>query len=170
MQLSPIIILGSGGCWCDVQKFAVLLKARMQMYEYEHLRPMSTTAAAQLISIMMYNKRFFPYYVANVLAGLDENGEGIVYSYDPIGHAERSKYKAAGSAGAFLQPVLDNQIGNKNLTAASAQKMTIERAVAIASDAFISAAERDIYTGDSVRINILTKNGVEVRELPLRRD
>lgn len=71
---------------------------------------MTTPAAAQMLSIMLYHKRFFPYYVSNILAGLDEQGKGCIYSYDPIGHCEKTTYRAGGSAGALLQPLLDNQV------------------------------------------------------------
>jgi len=71
---------------------------------------MSIAAVAQMLSTMLYNKRFFPYYVSNVLAGLDENGDGVVYSYDPVGHCEMSTFHAGGSAGALIQPLLDNQV------------------------------------------------------------
>ncbi|KAI8116527.1 Proteasome subunit beta type-1, partial [Lucilia cuprina] len=79
---------------------------------------------------------------------------------------------AGGSAGALLQPVLDNQIGFKNmkLEGGVVPKVPKERAVAIATDTFISAAERDIYTGDAVMINIITKDGIEVKEVQLRKD
>lgn len=131
---------------------------------------MSTTAVAQMLSILMYNRRFFPYYVSNVLAGIDENGEGVVYSYDPVGHCERAKYRAGGSAGALLQPVLDSQIGLKNQSNPTKEPLTKERAVAVIKDTFISATERDIYTGDSVILNIITADGVAEEVLELRKD
>lgn len=131
---------------------------------------MSTTAVAQMLSILMYNRRFFPYYVSNILAGLDENGEGCVYSYDPIGHCEKAKYRAGGSAGCLLQPVLDNQIGLKNQANASTEPLTKERVIAIIKDTFISATERDIYTGDAVILNVITKDGVTEEKLELRKD
>lgn len=80
------------------------------MYKHEHQKEMSTPATAQMLSTMLYYKRFFPYYVSNILAGLDENGKGCIYSYDPIGHCEKTTYRAGGSAGALLQPLLDNQV------------------------------------------------------------
>lgn len=76
---------------------------------------MSSPAIAQLVSVLLYYKRFFPYYVSNIIAGLDEDGKGVVHSYDPIGHRELSKFRAGGSAGALLQPLLDNQVFNTNL-------------------------------------------------------
>lgn len=171
-QLSSRTILASTGCWCDTLALTALVKARMQMYEHTHLKTMSTDAVAQMLSIIMYNKRFFPYYVSNVLAGLDSEGKGVVYSYDPIGHCERTTYRAGGTAGALLQPVLDNQIGFKNMKLEGKEipKISKERAVAVATDTFISAAERDIYTGDAVMINIITNDGLETIDVQLRKD
>lgn len=63
-----------------------------------------------MLSTMLYYKRFFPYYISNVLAGLEPDGTGWVYSYDPIGNVERCKFRAGGSSGALLQPLLDNQV------------------------------------------------------------
>lgn len=80
------------------------------MYLHENNKPISTTALAQLLSISLYYKRFFPYYVSNILAGLDKDGCGVIFSYDPIGHCERAKFRAGGSSGALLQPLLDNQV------------------------------------------------------------
>ena len=42
--------------------------------------------------------------------------------------------------------------------------------MSLVQDVFTAAAERDIYTGDGLTINIVTAEGTEVREVPLRRD
>lgn len=168
--MSERTVLASTGCWCDTLALTSIVRARMQMYEHMHNRTMSTTAVAQMLSILMYNRRFFPYYVSNVLAGIDENGEGVVFSYDPIGHCERTKYRAGGSAGSLLQPVLDSQVGRKNQTNPSNEPLRIEEALAIIKDTFISATERDIYTGDSVILNLITKDGIKQERLELRKD
>ncbi|KAJ8948352.1 hypothetical protein NQ318_019337 [Aromia moschata] len=140
------------------------------MYEQEHNKTMSTTACAQMLSTMLYYKRFFPYYISNILVGLDNEGKGCVYSYDPIGHCEKATYRAGGSAGALLQPLLDNQIGQKNMEIVSKEPLSQEKAVAILKDVFISAAERDIYTGDRVSIKIITADGVKDDSFELRKD
>lgn len=140
------------------------------MYEQEHNKTMSTTAAAQMLSTMLYYKRFFPYYISNILVGLDNEGKGCVYSYDPIGHCERASYRAGGSAGALLQPLLDNQIGLKNMQNVTNKTVTLDRALAVVKDVFISAAERDIYTGDKIMIIIITKNGIKEDSFDLRKD
>lgn len=168
--LTKTTVLGCSGCWCDTLTLTRILSARMQMYEQEHNKIMSTPAAAQMLSTMLYYKRFFPYYISNVLVGLDTDGKGCVFSYDPIGHCEKSTYRAGGSAGALLQPLLDNQIGLKNMLNVKDEPISLERALAILKDVFISAAERDIYTGDSIDINIITKDGVKKDSFDLRKD
>ena len=87
---------------------------------------------AQRLSVMLYSRRFFPYYAYNILAGLDTEGEivglansrnyshhsqhllhalgkGCVYSFDVVGSYDRETYRAGGSASSMLQPLLDNQ-------------------------------------------------------------
>ena len=46
----------------------------------------------------------------------------------------------------------------------------LDKALAILKDVFISAAERDIYTGDSIAISIITKDGIRSESFTLRRD
>lgn len=169
-KLTDTTVLGSTGCWPDILALTSLVRARIQMYEDQHSKKMSTNAIAQMLSNLMYNRRFFPYYVYNVVAGLDADGKGCVYSYDPIGHCEKATYRAGGTSGALLQPVLDNQIGLKNQQNVEKVPVTLEKATSIIKDTFISAAERDIYTGDSVLLNIITKDGIKVEQLSLRKD
>lgn len=169
-RLSDTTVLGCSGCWCDTLTLSRVLSARMQMYAHEHNKAMSTPAAAQMLSVMLYYKRFFPYYISNILVGLDNEGKGCVYSYDPIGHCEKSTYQAGGSAGALLQPLLDNQIGLKNMQNVNDAPLSLEKALGIVKDVFISAAERDIYTGDSIIINIITKDGIKEEKFELRKD
>ena len=56
------------------------------------------------------------------------------------------------------------------MTIKPTEPLTIERALCVVKDVFISAAERDIYTGDGVIIQIVTKDGVKEERFPLRQD
>ncbi|KAJ8919921.1 hypothetical protein NQ315_006450 [Exocentrus adspersus] len=162
--LAKTTVLGCSGCWCDTLTLTRILKSRMQMYAQEHNKTMSTTACAQMLSTMLYYKRFFPYSISNVLVGLDNEATTL------SGTAKRRFTKLGGSAGALLQPLLDNQIGQKNMEIVSKEPLSQEKALKILKDVFISAAERDIYTGDSVFINIITKDGIQEDKFELRKD
>jgi 20S proteasome subunit beta 6 len=132
---------------------------------------MSVTALAQMLSITLYQKRFFPYYSFCILGGVDEQGKGAVYCYDAIGSFEREFCRASGSASALIQPFLDNQVGKKNMANTTFEALELDEAIKIVKDAFTSATERDIYTGDNLQIFIIRKDQpVEVQEYPLKRD
>ncbi|XP_054157030.1 proteasome subunit beta type-1-like [Oppia nitens] len=169
-ELTPKCILGSTGCWCDILTFRKVLDARLTMYSQDHNKTISTPALAQLLSNMLYNKRFFPYYITNIVAGLDTDGRGCIFSYDPVGHCERNTYTAGGSSSALIQPLLDSQVGLKNQEGVPARDLTLESAKNLIKDVFISASERDIYCGDSVDIRIVTKDGIQTETMALRRD
>jgi len=169
-KLSDKTVLGSTGCWCDILTFTKVADMRMKSYRYTHNKDMGTKAVAQMTATMLYNKRFFPYYISNILAGLDDEGKGTLYSYDPVGHAERNMYRAGGSACTLLQPLLDNQVGLKNMVGVDKVPLSVEKAMNIIHDVFVSAAEREIHTGDAIHFNIITKDGIKVETAPLRRD
>ena len=55
--------------------FRKVAEMRLKAYRHNHNKSMSTPAIAQMTSTMLYHKRFFPYYISNILAGLDEEGD-----------------------------------------------------------------------------------------------
>ena len=58
----------------------------------------TTETCANLLSRTLYSRRFFPYYTFNLLAGLDENDNGVVFGYDAIGSYDKMQYGVQGSA------------------------------------------------------------------------
>jgi len=108
---------------------------------------------------MLYAKRFFPYYVYNILGGIEEDGTGAVYSFDPVGSYEREACRAAGAAQSLVQPFLDNQIYFKNQVAAPGlthpAHLALSDVLSIVIDSFTSATERHIEVGDGLEIYIV---------------
>uniref|UniRef100_A0A7N5P8N5 Proteasome subunit beta type-1-B n=1 Tax=Ailuropoda melanoleuca TaxID=9646 RepID=A0A7N5P8N5_AILME len=131
------------------------------MYKHSNNKIMTSGAIAAMLSTILYSRRFFPYYVYNIIGGLDEEGKGAVYSFDPVGSYQRESFKAGGSASAMLQPLLDNQVGLKNMQGVKQVTLSLAKALQLVKDVFISAAERDVYTGDALKICIITKDGIK---------
>ena len=145
-------------------------KTLQQVYKHNHRKTMSTKNVVQSLSTTMYARRFFPYYVFSVVVGLDEkDGSGMVYTYDATGLYERTPYGATGSGQLHVLPLLDNVIGHRNRLDPQ-NDLPAEEVVEIIKDAFLSAGERDIYTGDTVEIMIVTKEGIQKTSFQLKAD
>ncbi len=71
---------------------------------------MSSPAIAQLLSVTLYYRRFFPYYAFCMVGGVDEEGKGAVYGYDAVGSYKRDEYGCMGSGQNFIMPILDNLV------------------------------------------------------------
>lgn len=74
--------------------------------------------------------------------------------------------RSYGSGASLVQPFLDLIKSTKSELLNKEQEV----AVRLIKDAFISAAERDIYTGDQVNIVIISKNGIVRDFLRIRND
>jgi len=175
------IVLSVVGFAADGNALKERLDAIVKMYRYQHGKPMSVKACAQRLSTILYQKRFFPYYVHAILGGLDENGRGALYSYDPVGSYEREQCRAAGAAASLIMPFLDNQVNYKNqyvpgsgeghaLSQRSVEDLSLDTVVGIVKDAFTSATERHIEVGDGLQMLIITKEGIKETFTPLKRD
>ncbi|XP_069786917.1 proteasome subunit beta type-1 [Narcine bancroftii] len=169
-KLTDQTVIGCTGFHGDCLTLTKIIDARLKMYKHSNNKTMTSGAVAAMLSTILYSRRFFPYYVYNIIGGLDEEGKGAVYSFDPVGSYQRNAYIAGGSASAMLQPLLDNQIGYKNMESVEQLPLTVEKATQLVKDVFISAAERDVYTGDCLKICTITKDGIREESLPLRKD
>lgn len=170
LKMTDKVVLASSGMQADMMTLHKTLRMRLVKYQQNHQKDMSLTAASQMLSNMLYTRRFFPYYTFNVLGGIDEKGEGWAYGYDAIGSHEKVSAVCSGTGQTLIQPVLDNQIEFKQQWGAPKVDLSLEATVELIRDAFTSAGERDIYTGDYVEICKITKDGVEVEEFQLKFD
>lgn len=169
--LTQHCVIATGGCYTDVATLHKVLGARIDSYRHDHDGDMSTPALAQMLGNTLYGRRFFPYYAFNVVAGVDPSGKGAVFTYDAVGSFERVGYAAQGAGQKLIIPLLDNVVGGKNRRdLAGAPKLTLEQAIELAKEAFVTAGERDIYTGDAVEIFAITKAGVSSQRFELKKD
>ena len=175
------IVLSVVGFQADGDALKERLDTVVKMYKYQHGKPMTVSACAQRLSHILYSKRFFPYYVHAILGGLDDEGKGALYSYDPVGSYEREQCRAAGAAASLIMPFLDNQVNFKNqhipesgtgheLKARETVPLPRKDVEELVRDAFTSAVERHIEVGDGLQMMIVTKDGIEEKYFDLKKD
>lgn len=147
------IILSVDGFAADGAALQEKLDVIVKLYKAQHNKPISLAACARRLSHILYGKRFFPYYVGCILAGLDEEGKGGLYSYDPVGSYEREQSGAAGAAASLIMPFLDNQVNLRNqhvpgsgeghaLQARVPEPLGLDEVQTLVVDSFTSAVER----------------------------
>ena len=100
----------SSGMFADYQNFWKLLDSRLSWYKMNHGTDLSSTAIASLVSRMLYEKRFFPFYSFNLVVGFDDEEKAVVWKYDAIGSYGKVTYGVDGTSKTFLLPFLDNQV------------------------------------------------------------
>lgn len=68
--------------------------------------------------------------------------------------------------------MLDNQVEFRQTApeAKPKEELTLDPCLDLVKDAFTSACERDIYTGDTLELFKITKTGVEVEKFELKKD
>lgn len=158
-RLTDKAVLAVNGFAADGNMFVKKVRQRLEWYRHAHSKDMPIRAIARLIQTMLYARRFFPYYVYNILGGIEEDGTGAVYSFDPVGSYEREACRAAGAAQSLMQPFLDNQIYFKNQTPASGtsfpQHLPLNTVLSLVIDSFTGATERHIEVGDSLEMYVV---------------
>jgi len=168
-KLTDQCVLVCSGMYADFLALQKYLNARIVMYKFDNDKEPSVDSLAQLLATTLYGRRFFPYYCFNLLAGVREDGTGVVYGYDAVGSFENIKYASQGSGKELITPALDILFDGYN----QIKKQTISGTEDVAetlADVFTSCAERDIYCGDNLEICIIQKGKFEMRTIPLRKD
>ena len=81
--------------------------------------------------------------------------------------AKRQRSKTARSQFVLIRKPNQRAAGG---TVQAPADMTVDEALEMMKNAFTSAAERDVHTGDGARFIILTPEGPREEILPLRQD
>lgn len=139
-------VAGSVG---DAQSLVRLLQAEAKLYELKYSKPMSATNAATLLANILFQYKFFPYYVQLILAGKDNNGYKI-FSIDAIGGVTEEPFTSSGSGSPTAYGVLE---------ASYKEGSTIKDMIPIAIKSINIAMKRDAASGESVDVVIINKNG-----------
>ena len=91
------LYVGLTGLATDVASVSDLMRYKVNMYRLREERPISPRTMANLISTSLYEKRFGPWFVGPVVAGImppkeaGEEGEPFICGFDSIGCIDFAK-------------------------------------------------------------------------------
>ncbi len=148
------IALATAGLVGDLQVLARYLSAEANLYRLKREANMPVSSAATLMSNILNQRKFYPYYVQLIIGGYDNSG-GHVYSLDAAGGAIPDKYTAGGSGSPYVFGVMEDLYRDD---------MTTNEGVDIAVRAITAAMNRDSASGGMINIAVITKDGF--KEIP----
>ncbi|UCH72047.1 MAG: archaeal proteasome endopeptidase complex subunit beta [Thermoplasmatales archaeon] len=148
-KIDEHIALATAGLVGDLQVLARYINAEANLYRLKRDAKMPVESAATLLSNMLNQRKFMPYYVQLVLAGYDDKG-GHVYSLDAAGGAIPDKYTAGGSGSPYVFGVLEDLYKDD---------LTVDEGVDIAIRAITAAKNRDSASGGMTNVAIIDGKG-----------
>lgn len=161
-SISPKIRIGLAGLATDVQTLFSKIKYKVDMYQLEEHRPITPKSLVHLVSHMLYEKRFGPYFTEPVIAGMDEHGTPFIYSMDLIGCINLADdFVVTGTCSPSLYGICESLYE---------PELEPEDLFETISQALLSAVDRDALSGWGAIVHIITPERVITRELLARMD
>jgi len=143
------LALCTAGLVGDLQTLARYLNAEANLYRLKRDSKMPVQSAATLMSNILNQRKFYPYYVQLILGGFDSAG-GHIFSLDAAGGAIPDKYTSGGSGSPYVFGVLEDLYKDD---------MTCDQGVDIAIRAIHAAKSRDSASGGLTNIAVISKDG-----------
>jgi proteasome beta subunit len=134
----------------DAQNVVDIMRYNANIYRLSNKELMPVKSAARLCSNVLFNQRYFPYYVQILVAGYDDKEGGQIYNIDLFGSMTSEKFISTGSGSPVAYGYLESEF-KEGLGVNDAYKVAI-RAIA-------AAIRRNAGTGDGINVVIIDKDG-----------
>lgn len=144
----------------DAQVLVRWMRAEAEIYRLKHNEGMSIKGAATLMANILNGRKFYPFWVQLIIAGVDTHGSHV-YSLDAAGGSIPDDYVTTGSGSPYVYGVLEDHF---------TPNMTKDGAVDLAIRGIHAAMKRDSASGNGIDVAFIDKNGytqlteVEVKE------
>jgi proteasome beta subunit len=133
----------------DAQNLVDIMRYNANIYRLTNRELMPIKSAARLCSNVLFNQRYYPYYVQIILAGFDNVG-GQIYSIDLFGSITTEKFISTGSGSPVAYGYLESEFK---------EDLSVNEGYKIAIQAIAAAIRRNAGTGDNINAVIIDKEG-----------
>ena len=148
-QIDDHIGMTISGSVADAQRVVEILKVNAKLYKLNNGRPIPIKAASRLVANLLFSARLAPLLAQILVGGVDSTGPHV-FALDPFGSLIEEKCVATGSGSPIAYGVLEDKYE---------EGATIEEVLPVVVRAVDSAMKRDIASGDSFDIAVITKEG-----------
>lgn len=144
------------GMIADMQILVRQVGALAKIRKLETRRNVPPNSIAKMMSVIMFERRFFPLLTQVIVGGIDNKPQ--IYTLDPLGSVLPDEYAAVGSGAEMALGVMDGEF-RANMSEQSAKELAIK--------AIKSSVQRDSASGDGIDLLSMTQNHQEEESLTL---
>jgi proteasome beta subunit len=126
------------------------MRYNANLFRLQNKELMPVKSAARLCSNILFNQRYFPYYVQIIMAGYTKGEGSNIYNIDLFGSMTTEKFISTGSGSPVAYGYLESEYKDN---------MSVNDAYKVAMQAIAAAIRRNAGTGDSINVVIIDKNG-----------
>jgi proteasome beta subunit len=148
-QIDDHIAMTISGSVADAQRVVEILKVNARLYKLNNGRPIPIQAASRLVANLLFSARLAPLIAQVLVGGVDSTGPHV-FALDPFGSLTEEKYVATGSGSPIAYGVLEDKYK---------EGAKIEDILPVVIRAVDSAMKRDIASGDSFDVAVITEEG-----------
>ena len=136
------------GMVADMQVLIRQVSALSKIRRLETRRDVQPNSVAKLMSVIMFERRYFPLLTQVIVGGITHQPE--IYTLDPLGSVLPDKYAAVGTGAEMALGVMDANYSDN---------MDEEKATTLALRSIRSSIQRDAASGDGIDLLIINKDG-----------
>jgi proteasome beta subunit len=145
------------GMIADMQVLVRQVSALAKIRRLEIKRNVATNSIAKLMSVIMFERRFFPLLTQVVVGGVEYRPQ--IFTLDPLGSVLPDDYAAVGSGAEMALGVMDAEYS---------RDMSEEKARNLVIRAIKSSILRDSSSGDGIDMLTITKNNLREDMLAIK--
>ncbi len=136
------------GMVADMNVLARQVAALSKIRKMEIRRKVPTNSVAKLMSVIMFERRYFPLLTQVIVGGYDDKPR--IYTLDPLGSLLPDEYASVGSGAEMALGILDAQYNSQ---------MNEDDAKSLAIKSIRAAIQRDASSGDGIDILTISNRG-----------
>lgn len=134
----------------DAQNLVDTMRYNANIFRLSNKEVIPVKSAARLCSNILFNNRYFPYYVQIIMAGYTSEEGGRIYNIDLFGSLTTEKFISTGSGSPVAYGYLESEFKDG---------MGVNEAYKVAMHAIAAAIRRNAGTGDNINVAIIDKDG-----------
>ncbi|NOJ27453.1 MAG: proteasome subunit beta [Nitrososphaera sp.] len=149
-QVDKHLAMTIAGGVADAQNLVDVMRYNANLYRLQNKELMPVKSAARLCSNVLFNNRYFPYYVQIIMAGYTKAEGGVIHNIDLFGSMTTEKFISTGSGSPVAYGYLESEYR---------PDLSVNEAYKIAMHAIAAAIRRNAGTGDNINVAIIDKDG-----------